>query len=61
MIGLTREERGTYITLLTLIYERGGSDPGRRVMDRGAALVLNVRAWRKDRASADREGQALRP
>lgn len=50
MVGLTCEERGAYITVLLLIYERGGSIP-----DDDAWLAANLwcslRAWKKIRAS----------
>lgn len=50
MVGLTREERGTYITLLTLIYERGGPIPDDESW-LAAQLWCSTRAWRKDRAA----------
>lgn len=51
MVGLTREERGTYATVVMLIYERGGPIPDDDPAWIAGHLWCTVKAWKKDRAS----------
>lgn len=59
MIGLTREERGTYITLLTLMYERGGPVPDLEAWMCGH-LWCSADEWKKDRAALILKGKLTR-
>lgn len=60
MVGLTREERGTYATVLLLIYERAGPVPDDDAAWMAGHLWCTVKAWKKDRDSLVAKGKLYR-